>query len=258
MSGGPASLLILTPVKNAAGHLAAHLAGLEKLTYPAGMISLGFIESDSRDGTFETLQAMLPRLQARYASVGLWKRDFGFEIPDGVPRWLPGYQYPRRRVLAKARNHLLSRALGDEEWVLWLDVDVIEYPADIIEQLLATGRDIVQPHCVKAYGGETFDRNAWREGGRVHMDQLRSGPDLVRLDAVGGTMLLVKADLHRDGLVFPPFPFGQESPAIRNDVPWLPRGTRGEIETEGLGIMALAMGLQCWGMPNLEILHKNE
>jgi hypothetical protein len=30
----------------------------------------------------------------------------------------------------------------------------------------------------------------------------------------------------------------------------------GEIETEGLGIMAHEMGYECWGMPNLEILHK--
>ncbi len=32
----------------------------------------------------------------------------------------------------------------------------------------------------------------------------------------------------------------------------------GEIETEGLGIMAHDMGHACWGMPNLEILHKKE
>jgi hypothetical protein len=27
----------------------------------------------------------------------------------------------------------------------------------------------------------------------------------VRLDGVGGTVLLVRADVHRDGLLFPPF-----------------------------------------------------
>jgi peptide chain release factor subunit 1 len=32
----------------------------------------------------------------------------------------------------------------------------------------------------------------------------------------------------------------------------------GELETEGLGIMAGDMGYQCWGMPNLEILHADE
>ena len=31
---------------------------------------------------------------------------------------------------------------------------------------------------------------------------------------------------------------------------------QGEMETEGLGIMANDMGYDCWGMPNLEILHE--
>ncbi len=150
-------------------------------------------------------------------------------------------------VLAKSRNHLLMHALDDEAWVLWLDVDVAEYPADIIERLLAAGKDIVQPHCVLQYGGRTFDQNAWRDHGRRHMDDLR-GMGLVRLDAVGGTMLLVRADLHRDGLIFPSFPYGRGNERVR------PQGA--ELETEGLGIMAGDMGRQCWGMPDVEILHR--
>jgi peptide chain release factor subunit 1 len=63
-------------------------------------------------------------------------------------------------------------------------------------------------------------------------------------------MLLVRADVHRDGLVFPPFPYGLPNPKIRDDNDW-----RGEFETEGLGIMAADAGVQCWGMPRLEIRH---
>jgi hypothetical protein len=178
--------------------------------------------------------------------VGLWKKDFGFRIPPGLSRWAQGIQYDRRTILAKSRNHLLFRALDDEDWVLWLDVDVIEYPADILERILSTGKDIVQPHCVTDYGGPTFDRNAWRDHGRLHMDDLREEGELVELDAVGGTMLLVRADLHREGLIFPPSRYGKESPRAR---------PTGEVETEGLGIMALDMGYRCWGMPRLEIKH---
>lgn len=165
-------------------------------------------------------------------------------------------QLRRRAVLARSRNHLLSRALADEDWVLWIDVDVIDYPADIIERLLATGKDIVYPHCVIEPGDEpkrTFDRNAWRDHGRLHMDDLRAEGDLVPLDTVGGTMLLVRADAHRDGLVFPPFPYGGGSALIR-DTNFFSAGP-GEIETEGLGVLASDMGYECWGMPNLEVLH---
>jgi peptide chain release factor subunit 1 len=131
--------------------------------------------------------------------------------------------------------------------VLWLDVDIVEYPPDILERLFATGVDIVQPHCVIDYGGRTFDRNAWRDQGRLLLEDLRMEGDLVELHAVGGTLLLVRADAHREGLNFPAYPYGVDNPMTRQQ--------RGEIETEGLGIMARDMGYRCWGMPNLEIRH---
>lgn len=34
----------------------------------------------------------------------------------------------RRGVLARSRNWLLSRALRDEGWVLWLDADIVRVP----------------------------------------------------------------------------------------------------------------------------------
>jgi peptide chain release factor subunit 1 len=244
-------VLILTPVKNAAHELDDYCDRVRALTYPHRLISIAFLESDSTDGTFGNLQRRLPALQREFRRVGLWKRDFDYHIPDGLPRWAPEIQVERRTILARSRNHLLSHALDDEDWVLWLDVDVVDYPRALIERLLATGRDIVQPHCVLEPGGPTFDLNGWRDHGRWHMDDLRSEGDLVELDAVGGTVLFVRADLHRDGLNFPPFPFGLPSPLARPA-----RG--GEIETEGLGIMAHAMGHRCWGMPGLEVLHRDE
>jgi hypothetical protein len=245
-------VLVLTPVKDAARHLERYIELLEQLSYPRNLLSLGFMESDSKDNTFETLLGLEQRLSARCRRVELAKRDFGFRIPAGIPRWAPAYQLLRRSVLARSRNNLLFRALRDEDWVLWIDVDVVQYPANVIETLLATKLDIVQPHCVVEEGGETFDLNAWSQQGTKRMQDFRNADGPVRLDAVGGTMLLVRADLHRDGLIFPPFRYGMESPWIR---PSHPVWGRGEVETEGLGILAKDMGVQCWGLPNLEIVH---
>jgi Anp1 len=250
-------ILIATPVKDATRHLDTYFAALSCLTYPADHLSLGFLESDSADDTYARLNARLPDLRRRYRRVGLWKRDFGFRVPRRYPRWEAALQIPRRVVISRSRNHLLFHALDDEDWVLWIDVDVVEFPVDIIQSLLATGKDIVHPHCVRIYGGPTFDLNAWRHRGRVHMDDLRGGPDLVRLDAVGGTMLLVRADAHRNGLVFPAFLYGQRSTLARDPNPWAPY-LIGELDTEGLGLMARDMGYQCWGLPNLEIRHADE
>ena len=243
----PGAVLILTPVKNAADLVDGYCQRVERLTYPHDEISLGFLESDSHDQTYEALSSRLRALGKKFRRAEIWKKDFGYKLPIGIHRGAEAIQAQRRTILARSRNHLLFHALDDEEWVLWLDADVIEYPPDIIQRLLATGKEIVQPHCVVDYGGETFDKNAWRRPRPSAPGDLRAEGDLVELDAVGGTMLLVRADLHREGLIFPAFPYGLANSRIR--------GNRGELETEGLGIMARDMGYQCWGMPNLEIRH---
>ena len=100
--------------------------------------------------------------------------------------------------------------------------------------------------------GPSFDRNAWTNGGKTHMDGLRGRGRPVRIESVGGTVLLVRADLHRDGLIFPPYRYGLESPVIRDVHPvW----GKGEIETDGLAAMAHDMGVQCWGLPDLQVVH---
>jgi hypothetical protein len=242
-----ATVLILTPVKDATAHLDGYVAGLQRLSYPRERLSLGLLESDSADDTHAVFERRLPELRAMFRAVGLWKRDFGYRLPAHVPRWAAPVQIMRRAVLARSRNHLLFRALDDEDWVLWLDADVIEYPPDIIGRLLATGKGIVHPNCVLNYGGRSFDENAWRGPDHTLLSELRAEGDLVELDAVGGTMLLVRADLHRDGLIFPPFPYGRRL----HSVP--PNSLT--FETEGLALMARDMGHRCWGMPNLEIRH---
>jgi hypothetical protein len=188
----------------------------------------------------------MPALQHDFRRALVWKRDFGYRIPDGIERHEETIQVERRSILARSRNHLLFHALDNEQWVLWVDADLQEYPPDVIQRLIATGKDIVQPHCVLEYGGRTYDQNAWAEAD-VHMDKLRD-QDMVRLASVGGTMLLVRADLHRDGLIFPPYLYGRAHRDVRP-------GREGEIETEGLGLMATDMGVEMWGLPNLEIRH---
>jgi len=287
-------ILILTPIKDAEKFLDCYRKSVYRLTYPHELISIAFLESDSMDNTYSRMLQNLSELKGHFSSVSLWKKDFGFHIPSGTPRWAEYIQKERRRVLAKSRNHLLFHALTDEEWVLWLDVDVVEYPSNIIERLLATGKDIIQPHCVREYGGKSFDLNAWRERGKYYMHHLRNEGDLVRLDSVGGSILLIRADIHRDGLIFPPFLYGKENPNVRKryflsirqvlsvlikqinafQPNKMVRATKeirqedfskileirqvGQMETEGLGMMAHDMGYECWGMPNLEIIHASE
>jgi len=248
------TVLVLTPIKDGAACVDSYCDLLDALTYPRDRLSVGLLEGDSRDASYSAFQGVLPRLARGRRRAQLWKRDFGFHTPLGLPRWAPQIQVQRRATVARARNHLLLHALDDEQWVLWIDVDVIEYPPDVIERFLSAQRRILHPHCLRAREEITFDLNAWRDQGRLHMEDLRSEGDLVRLDAVGGTMLWVDADLHRDGLIFPAFPYGAGSRTIRRPSPF---GVPGELDTEGFGVLATDMGQQCWGMPGLVIRHRD-
>ena len=251
------SMLILTPVKNAVSFLPQYLDNLFDLSYPQNKLSIGFLESDSTDGSFEWLQQHIFGLKKEFKNAYLFKQDFQF--PPNLPRWDASIQYKRRSILAKSRNRLLQKALTDEDWVLWLDADVIKYPDDVIQQLLHPGKDIIVPHCVVGEEKRSFDLNTFkfqsgennrdwtpylidgiiqppRGEGRLYLENMRH-ESITKVDSVGGTMLLIKADLHRDGLLFPPFSYKQY------------------VETEGLAMMAKDMGYSCWALPNLEIVH---
>ena len=52
--------------------------------------------------------------------------------------------------------------------------------------------------------------------------------------------MLVKAEVHRDGAMFPPFAFYHL------------------IETEGFAKMAKRLGWESWGAPNYFVYHYNE
>jgi mannosyltransferase OCH1-like enzyme/glycosyltransferase involved in cell wall biosynthesis len=253
-------VLILIPVKDAVKHLPLCLSNLRSLTFPHARISLGFVESDSQDETYTWLSEKLPDLQREFRRTVLLKRDYGYRITGS--RWAADKQRRRREILARSRNYLLSCALQDEDWVLWLDADVAHYPENVIESLLAHGKEIAVPNCVVLGSNRQYDLNTYRlksdadqidwqpyiiDGllqppaalGRWYLNDLQLF-DAVEVDAVGGTMLLIRADLHREGLIFPPYPY------------------RLTIETEGLSAMAKDMGYHSWGLPKLVIHHSAE
>jgi glycosyltransferase involved in cell wall biosynthesis len=249
-------VLILTPVKDAEPYLPRYFELLDQVDYDRTKLSIGLLESDSRDRTMQLIEDWAAGSQRQYHRITITRQDYGFRIKG--PRWAPEIQRRRREILARSRNRLLANALRDEDWVLWLDVDLVDYPADLIQRLLAAQREIVVPHCVSP-NGRTFDLNTFvidprvagiedrkhlRDGllqpprgdRRIYLDAFESR-DIVAVDAVGGTALLVRADLHREGLIFPPFSY------------------RGYIETEGLAMMAADMGVRAYGLPGVRITH---
>jgi mannan polymerase complexes MNN9 subunit len=180
-------------------------------------------------------------------------------------------QKVRRASMARARNSLLFTTIGpDTSWILWLDSDIIETPPTLIQDLASHDKPIIVPNCYQRYINEDgvaairpYDYNSWRDSDVARELAEKMDPDdillegyaemptyrnlmagvadttetgnsrkLMVLDGVGGTALLVKAEVHRDGAMFPPFPFYHL------------------IETEGFAKMARRLGWESWGLPD--------
>lgn len=181
-------------------------------------------------------------------------------------------QKQRRSAMSKARNSLLFTTMGPTtSWILWLDSDIIESPPSLVQDLASHNKPIIVPNCFQRYLNKEkntmdvrpYDYNSWQDSPTAQQLAAKLGPDdilmegyaematyrslmaymvddpasqdagkEVELDGVGGTALLVKAEVHRDGAMFPPFSFYHL------------------IETEGFAKMAARLGWKSWGLPN--------
>jgi mannan polymerase complexes MNN9 subunit len=210
--------------------------------------------------------------EKRFASIIIERQDFDPPLlsQDESERHKMENQKPRRAAMSRARNSLLFTTLGPStSWVLWLDADIIETPPTLIQDLASHDKPIIVPNCFQRYmNPETkimderpYDYNSWQDSETARKLGETLGPDEillegyaematyrtlmaymgdrngdpkteVPLDGVGGTALLVKAEVHRDGAMFPPFPFYHL------------------VETEGFAKMAKRLGWSSTGLPN--------
>lgn len=268
-SDKPKRVIVLTPMMNSAKDIVHYFSLFQSLTYPKDLISLGVLEGDSTDDTYNLLLDKFQELSlgSEYRRLTLVQKDFsnGNKGLEGHERHGFEVQGRRRSVQAKVRNHLVSTALYDEDIVLWIDSDLRQYPADIIERMLNTGERMVSADCINS-GGYCYDRNNWREtpGSLIVKKQLPAEAlmfegypgkmktyrqslcdidpeegELVELHGVGGTALMIEADLFREGLFFPTFSFEHA------------------LETEGIAQVAIKMGVKVYGMTRLKVFHEH-
>lgn len=211
----------------------------------------------------------------RFKSVIILRQDFESVLSsqDEAERHKMSNQKARRELMAKARNSLMFTTLGPStSWVLWLDADIVESPPTLIQDLASHGKDIVAANCFQRYydtekramSERPYDFNNWQDSPEAKALGDKMGPDDILLegygematyrtlmgwkfdptgdirasmplDGVGGTALLVKAEVHRDGAMFPPFAFYHL------------------IETEGFARMAKRLHWQPYGLPNYKV-----
>lgn len=126
---------------------------LRNFTYPHHLIDLSFLVSDSKDRTLEVLATNLELIQADkdpkqpYGEISIIEKDFGQKVNQDVEsRHGFAAQASRRKLMAQARNWLLSAALRPyHSWVYWRDVDVETAPFTILEDLMRHNKDVIVP-----------------------------------------------------------------------------------------------------------------
>lgn len=275
-------ILLCVPLRDAEAHLAMFFSHLRNFTYPHHLIDLAFLVSDSKDQTLQVLVDNLERIQADpdpkqpYGEVSIIEKDFGQKVNQDVEsRHGFAAQASRRKLMAQARNWLLSAALRPyHSWVYWRDVDVETAPFTILEDLMRHNKDVIVPNVWRPLpdwlGGEQpYDLNSWQESEtalaladtldedavivegyaeyatwRPHLAYLRDpygDPDMeMDIDGVGGVSILARAKVFRTGVHFPAFSFQKHA------------------ETEGFGKMAKRMQYSVVGLPHYVIWHLYE
>lgn len=146
-------VLLCTPLRDASAHLPMFFGHLRNFTYPHKLVDLAFLVSDSKDDTEEALNKQLEALQndpnpsIPFGEISVIHKDFGQAVSqDAESRHGFAVQASRRKLMAQARNWLLSAALRPyHSWVYWRDADVETCPFTIIEDLMRHDKDVIVP-----------------------------------------------------------------------------------------------------------------
>jgi len=82
-----------------------------------------------------------------FGEISIIEKDFGQKVNQDVEsRHGFAAQANRRKLMAQARNWLLSAALRPyHSWVYWRDVDVETAPFTILEDLMRHNKDVIVP-----------------------------------------------------------------------------------------------------------------
>lgn len=272
-------VLFCVPLRDASQHLPMFFNHMRNLTYPHNLIDLAFLISDTTDSTIKDLKKFLkeiqsdPNLDNRFGRINIYEKDFGQVVGQTFSdRHGFALQGPRRKLMAIARNWLLSTALRpDHSWVYWRDIDVETCPGTIIEDLMHHNKDVIVPNVWRPLPDwldyeQPYDLNSWQEseGGielldrldedavivegyaeyatwRPHLLYLRDpngDPEVeMELDGIGGVSILAKASVFKSGGHFPLFSFQKHA------------------ETELFGKLCKTMGYSVIGLPHYTIWH---
>ena len=183
----------------------------------------------------------------------------------------------KRKYMATLKNELFVSTIGPEtRYVLWLGSEIINTPASLVEDLISLDKPVVTTNIQiknkESDSSESYDygnSKSWIENvnwynklqtypqssvfmegiGEIATERVRinhlmdvtatteNNLKTVEMDSVSMECTLVQSDVHRDGAMFPNFPFYHL------------------IDSEGFSKMVKRLQYEVYGLPNYLVYH---
>lgn len=156
------TVLVATPVKNASKWIGRYLSQIKQFNCRNCKVHFAFLEGNSSDDTYDKLL----KFSESRRDVWLQKRNVKTK--------------KRFRRLAFLRNYIVDNALKREDYVLWIDSDIIKTPPNLLNVLIQDNYDIVAPIVLIEHKMQFYDTHAFRYKGKNfrHLRPYCEAPEL--------------------------------------------------------------------------------
>lgn len=183
-------VLVAFLVRDGEKWLERFLNCVDRLDYLKEDLKYVALEGNSKDSSWQVLSDFAHKHQ------GVWLTKF--DVDEAVSRY---------KRLAVLKNRVINEALTDEEFVLWLDSDLVDLPISLLRELIKANVDVVAPYVLVEDTDKFYDHLAFRKDGLKIMfpDGVPVCPlpaDIFEVDSVG-TCMLVNAGVYRKGVRYP-------------------------------------------------------
>ncbi|KAE9308310.1 hypothetical protein PF008_g21005 [Phytophthora fragariae] len=136
---------------------------VKSFDYPKEKISIALLTSSVSE--FEKAKHLFGFYIQHYQQLSvIFRNDFALSGLTRSNRHDHTLQGGRRRMLARYRNYaLLSTMESWHQHVVWMDADVTVVPSGLVQKMVQSGRDIVEPICLRKVKSKwyNYDTNAW-------------------------------------------------------------------------------------------------
>lgn len=173
-------ILIGIPIKNTSIYLNNLINQLLNIDYDLKLITIVFVESDSKDNSYETCK-YIKNTYKQFADIIVHKLNFGFDLNHNLERYDRDKFPDRIKNLIITRNFIVDNFLKDNDYLWWVDSDFEHIPSDTINKFILHDKDVIIPKLTHDKWGYHDCGSVFIENGKQYRFQFVD-KNLVKLD----------------------------------------------------------------------------